>query len=120
MCAVKLATLRIRKYQILLPGNSAVQGCDALSRQLWEDRRADFYTLTFAFYESSLWCAQEAAKLMPGSYWHLSLCSKAWSDVTYLDEVQSKFREPLTVQMKREVNEKALQYSSKVPSCALG
>lgn len=57
---------------------------------------------------------QEAAKLMPGSFWHLSLCSKAWSDLTYMDEIQGKYREGLSSSDKREVNEKALEFSSQV------
>ena len=57
---------------------------------------------------------QEAANLDPKSFEHLARCSKAWSDATYLDEIKSKFKEPLTDQMKRDVNEKALSYSKEV------
>ena len=53
---------------------------------------------------------------MPGSCQHLALCSKAWSDVTYMDEIQGRFREKLTTQMKRDVNEKAIKYSIQVPN----
>ena len=51
---------------------------------------------------------------MPGSCQHLALCSKAWSDVTYMDEIQGRFREKLTNEMKRDVNEKAIEYSIQV------
>lgn len=52
--------------------------------------------------------------MLPNSFEHLALCSKAWSDATYLDEIPGQFRERLTDQMKREVNEKALEYSRQV------
>lgn len=58
--------------------------------------------------------AQKAAELAPTSFEHLARCSKAWSDATYLDEIKGTFKEKLTDQMKRDVNEKALVYSEKV------
>lgn len=59
---------------------------------------------------------QEILKLMPESCEHLALCSKAWSDATYLDEIHNKFKEPLSNQMKKEVNMKARDLAVKVGS----
>ena len=58
--------------------------------------------------------AQEAVKLMPRSAHYLALSAKTWSDLTYMDEIHSKFREKLTVQFKQEVNNKAMEYSRRV------
>lgn len=55
---------------------------------------------------------QEAARLLPKSDWHLSLCSKAWSDLTYMDEIEGQFKEDMNDQIKRDVNEKAFEYSA--------
>lgn len=58
---------------------------------------------------------QEILKILPDSCEHLALCSKAWSDATYLDEIHtSKFKEPLSIQNKRDVNLKAKEYAEKV------
>lgn len=56
---------------------------------------------------------QEAIQLEPSSQ-NLARCSKAWSDLTYMDEIQGKFHEPLTHEAKRHFNEKALAYSKQV------
>jgi len=52
---------------------------------------------------------------MPLSCQTLALCSKAWSDTTYLDEIKGAFREKLTDDMKRSANEMGVAYSEKVP-----
>jgi hypothetical protein len=56
---------------------------------------------------------QEANRLMPGDSNTLALCSKAWSDITYLDDIK---REKLTDEQKREVNAKAITYCEQVRS----
>jgi hypothetical protein len=58
--------------------------------------------------------AQEAVKLMPRSAHYLALCAKTWSDLTYMDEIHSRFREKLTAQFKQDVNAKAIEYSRRV------
>ena len=63
--------------------------------------------------ESSYNTAQ-ILKLLPESCEHLALCSKAWSDATYLDEIHNKFKEPLSNQMKKDVNMKARELAIKV------
>eukprot|EP00884_Botryococcus_braunii_P006378 jgi/Botrbrau1/15741/Bobra.4_1s0109.1 len=56
-------------------------------------------------------CYEEANRLMPGQSEILSLCSKAWSDVTYLDEIHNiPHKEQLSDEQKREVNTKAISY----------
>ena len=62
---------------------------------------------------------QEILKILPDSCQHLSLCSKAWSDATYLDEIHNQFKEPLSNADKRDVNLKAKQYAEKVETLAL-
>ncbi len=61
---------------------------------------------------------QEANRLLPGRPEILSLCSKAWSDVTYLDEIHNiPYKETLTDEQKREVNTKAISYCEEVCLC---
>lgn len=48
---------------------------------------------------------------MPGDSNTLALCSKAWSDITYLDDIK---REKLSDEQKREVNAKAITYCEQV------
>ena len=51
---------------------------------------------------------------MPNVADTLCLAAKAWSDACYLDEVQSPFREHLTMQDRHEVNKKAIEYAKQV------
>ena len=57
---------------------------------------------------------QEANKLVPNAADTLCLAAKAWSDACYLDEIQSPFRERLTMQDRHEVNKKAIEYAKQV------
>jgi hypothetical protein len=57
---------------------------------------------------------QEANKLVPNVAHTLCLAAKAWSDACYLDEIQSPFRERLTMQDRHEVNKKAIEYAKQV------
>lgn len=64
---------------------------------------------------------QEANRLLPGKAEILSLCSKAWSDVTYLDEIHNvSYKESLSDEQKREVNTKAIGYCEQVPHTYIG
>ena len=49
----------------------------------------------------------------------LCLAAKAWSDACYLDEIQSPFKERLTMQDRHDVNKKAIEYAKQVgfPGC---
>ena len=51
---------------------------------------------------------------MPNVAHTLCLAAKAWSDACYLDEIQSPFRERLTMQDRHEVNKKAIEYAKQV------
>lgn len=43
------------------------------------------------------------------------MCSKAWSDLTYLDEIHRlPHKEVLTDEQKRDVNTKAISYCEQV------
>ena len=44
----------------------------------------------------------------------LCLAAKAWSDACYLDEIQSPFKEHLTMQDRHDVNKKAMEYAKQV------
>ena len=51
---------------------------------------------------------------MPGMADTLCLAAKAWSDACYLDEIQSPFKERLTMQDRHDVNKKAMEYAKQV------
>ena len=51
---------------------------------------------------------------MPNVASTLCLAAKAWSDTCYLDEIQSPFRERLTMQDRHEVNKKAIEHAKQV------
>lgn len=58
---------------------------------------------------------QEANRILPGQSEILSMCSKAWSDMTYLDEIHRlPHKEVLTDEQKRDVNTKAISYCEQV------
>ena len=44
----------------------------------------------------------------------LCLAAKAWSDTCYMDEIQSPFKERLTMQDRHDVNKKAMEYAKQV------
>ena len=64
-------------------------------------------------------CLQEANKQVPGMPDTLCLAAKAWSDACYLDEIQSPYKERLTMQDRHDVNKKAMEYAKQVglPCC---
>ena len=57
---------------------------------------------------------QEANKQVPGMADTLCLAAKAWSDTCYMDEIQSPFKERLTMQDRHDVNKKAMEYAKQV------
>lgn len=57
---------------------------------------------------------QDANKLVPNTVDTLCLAAKAWSDVTYLDEIETIKRERLSIQDKQNVNLKAMEYAKQV------
>ncbi len=59
-------------------------------------------------------CLQEANKQVPGVADTLCLAAKAWSDTCYMDEIQSPFKERLTMQDRHDVNKKAMEYAKQV------
>ncbi|CAK0770004.1 hypothetical protein CVIRNUC_003724 [Coccomyxa viridis] len=56
-------------------------------------------------------CYEEANKQVPGVADTLCLAAKAWSDTCYMDEIQSPFKERLTMQDRHDVNKKAMEYA---------
>ncbi|BDA42221.1 probable regulator of microtubule dynamics protein 3 [Coccomyxa sp. Obi] len=60
---------------------------------------------------AALRCYEDANKLVPNTVDTLCLAAKAWSDVTYLDEIETNKREGLSIQDKQNVNLKAMEYA---------